>query len=89
MHLFQKNYQPVRNNVLAVCAKPVPVWGKKGKLEGNYGEKNYLDMSFCFRSLPLYTDSFFPKAVRGKSSNPYDRYSYGQKPNRHGIFFHR
>ena len=27
-----------------------------------------------FWSLPLYTGSHFPKAVRGKSSNPYDCY---------------
>ena len=27
-----------------------------------------------FRSLPLYTDSIFPKAMCGKSPNPYDCY---------------
>ena len=29
---------------------------------------------FYFRILPLYTDSYFPKSVRGKSSDLYDCY---------------
>ena len=33
MHLFQKiYYQHVRNAVLDVCAKPVPVWGKRREM---------------------------------------------------------
>ena len=31
---------------------------------------------FYFRSLPLYTDSLFAKAVRGKSPNLYDCYFF-------------
>ena len=31
---------------------------------------------FYFRSLLFYTDSLFPKAVRGKSSNRYDCYCF-------------
>ena len=34
---------------------------------------------FYFHSLPFYTDSVFPKAVRGKSSNPYDCYFFTVK----------
>ena len=35
MHLFQKQYYKyVRNAVLAVCGKPVPVWGKTGEMRG-------------------------------------------------------
>ena len=47
MHLFfkKKYYQHVRNAVLAVCAKPVPVWGKRGETRGLLRGKNYLDMS--------------------------------------------
>ena len=48
MHLLKKYYQYVRNAVFNVCAKHVPVWGKRGggEREGYYGETNYLDMSF-------------------------------------------
>ena len=37
MHLFFfffKYYQHVRNAVLDVCAKSVPVWGKRGEMRG-------------------------------------------------------
>ena len=35
MHLFKKIYhQHVRNAVLDVCAKSVPVWGKSGEMRG-------------------------------------------------------
>ena len=35
MHIFPKKYhQHVRNAVLAVCAKPVPVWGKIREMGG-------------------------------------------------------
>ena len=35
MHCFQKKYyQHVRNAVLDVCAKSVPVWGKSGEMRG-------------------------------------------------------
>ena len=50
IHLLPKKYYwHVRNAVLDVCAKPVPVWGKMGEWEGYYGEKTYLDMSFDFQ----------------------------------------
>ena len=41
MHLFQKKYyQHVRNAVLAVCAKSVPVWSKRREMRGLlWGEK--------------------------------------------------
>ena len=41
MHIFKNKYrQHVRNTVLAVCAKPVPVWGKRRKMRGlSRGEK--------------------------------------------------
>ena len=35
MHCFQKKYyQHVRNAVLDVCAKSVPVWGKSEEMRG-------------------------------------------------------
>ena len=35
MHCFQKQYyQHVRNAVLDVCAKSVPVWSKSGEMRG-------------------------------------------------------
>ena len=35
MHLLKKiHYQHVRNAVLDVCAKSVPVWGKRGEMRG-------------------------------------------------------
>ena len=46
MTFSKKYHQHVRNAVLNVCAKYVPVGGKSGKWEGYYGDKNYLDMSF-------------------------------------------
>ena len=49
MHLFKKiYYQHVRNAVLDICAKSVPVWGKSGEMRGLLpgSEKNYLGMSF-------------------------------------------
>ena len=37
MHFFSKKiyYQHVRNSVLAVCAKLVPLWGKGREMRGN------------------------------------------------------
>ena len=47
MHLLKKIYHKyVRNAVLDVCAKSVPVWGKSVEMRGLLGEQNYLDMSF-------------------------------------------
>ena len=40
---------------------------------------------FYFLSLPLFTDSLFSKAVRGKSSNPYDRYFYSLYSHNQGL----
>ena len=35
MHIFKKiYYKHVKNAVLAVCAKPVPVWGKRREMRG-------------------------------------------------------
>ena len=45
---LKKYYQHVRNAVLAVCAKPVPVCGKRGETRGYYWKKNYLDMPFVY-----------------------------------------
>ena len=46
IQLFQKIYcQHVRNAILAVCAKPVPVWGKRGEMKGLLREENYFDMA--------------------------------------------
>ena len=39
-------YQHVRNAVLDVCAKSVPVWGKSGEMRGLF--KGYPDMSFTW-----------------------------------------
>ena len=47
MHLFKKiYYQHVRNAVLAVCAKPVPVLGRRREIRGLLRGESYLDMSF-------------------------------------------
>ena len=47
MHLLKKQiyHQHVRNAVLDVCAKSVPVWGKSGEMRGLLWGENYLDMS--------------------------------------------
>ena len=40
MHLLKNSYLHVTNAVLAVCAKPAPVWGKRGEMRGLlWGEK--------------------------------------------------